>query len=200
MMQSHSVQTRRVIAIVLLLVLVFLFVIAVVMPAWQYYHQQAEQIDQMQSHLQRFRQLTHGGVVDGSQSLPGQPSDTAGLFLSGKTPAIAAAGMQDLVKSLVQKSGGQLISVSNIDSKNDESVAEVGVEVSMQGDMYALQAVLYALEAHTPLLKISKLSLQQNMRRDRGRRTNRRNQEDVTIAIRFTVSGYFLPGNERSDQ
>ncbi|MBL1140412.1 MAG: hypothetical protein HND53_00080 [Proteobacteria bacterium] len=106
-------------------------------------------------------------------------------FLEGNAPAIIAADLQKIIKTIVQANGGNLVSTHAITGKNDDSHPKVTIKVHMQVDMEALQAVLYNLTTHKPLLFTDNILIQR-----RTVSNKRKSNSSGLIEVRFDVTGY----------
>ncbi len=106
-------------------------------------------------------------------------------FLTGDVPAIIAAELQKKLKTIVEASGGNLVSTHAITGKDDDVYPKVTIKVHMQVDMKALQAVLYKLTNNKPLLFTDNLLIQR-----RHVSSKRQNKNTGLLEVRFDVTGY----------
>ena len=108
-----------------------------------------------------------------------------GDFLEGSAPAIVAATLQKKLKTIIEASGGNLVSTHAITGKDDDVYPKVTIKVHMQVDMNALQTVLYGLTNNKPLLFTDNLLIQR-----RHTSSKRRNRNTGLLEVRFDVTGY----------
>lgn len=106
-------------------------------------------------------------------------------FLAGDVPAIIAAELQKKLKTIIEASGGNLVSTHAITGKDDDVYPKVTIKVHMQVDMKALQAVLYKLTNNKPLLFTDNLLIQR-----RHVSSKRQNKNTGLLEVRFDVAGY----------
>jgi hypothetical protein len=105
----------------------------------------------------------------------------AGL-LSGKTPALAAVEVQNLIKRLVNEKGAQIrtIRVLRPKAEGEGVYVAIPVQATLQSNIRQLKDVLYGIETSRHLLHVKDL---------RVRAIGRRRQPDQ-IQSTLTVEGY----------
>jgi len=115
---------------------------------------------------------------------------TAAYFLPQAAPALAAANLQQRVKSLVEEAEGSLLSVQALPVIEEGGMTRVAVSATVQSDVEALQKVLYGLESQMPLLFVD--NLQVTARRFRPRLPNGKIAPYARIRLnsQLEVSGY----------
>ena len=106
-------------------------------------------------------------------------------FLTGDVPAIIEAELQKKLKTIIEASGGNLVSTHAITGKDDDVYPKVTIKVHMQVDMKALQVVLYKLTNNKSLLFTDNLLIQR-----RHVSAKRQNKNTGLLEVRFDVTGY----------
>ena len=196
MMQQYTIKQRRMLALGLLLAAIVMMIL-LLQPLFTLYSDNNRQIEQMLDHIGRFHHLQ--SVAEDNQQLLDEwqaYGPVQQYLLTGGTTGLASAGLQKLVKDIIQQAGGQLLSTSTISYQSKDYLQAVGVRVKLQGDVRAMQRILHELESHVPLLRIDALSINHmNPRRSRVRRI-RTAQTDGTVEMRFTISGYMQAKDE----
>jgi hypothetical protein len=106
-------------------------------------------------------------------------------YLTGEAPGVAYADLQQQIKEVVAKAGGVVLSTQLLqENPPEEQTAEkIIVRVRMQGDSYALQKTVQAIELRKPLLFFEKLTISTPVRI----KPNQAEQLD----IRFDVYGFY---------
>lgn len=119
------------------------------------------------------------------ETLAGVKTDQGG-FLEEKPRDLAAADLQQLLGSLIEQSGGELISTQVMQEIDNESVfPEITVKVYLRGATESLQKLVYRLEINRPLLLLDNLLVQKRRLGDAGSR----NEADE-LEIRFDVTAF----------
>jgi hypothetical protein len=98
----------------------------------------------------------------------------AGL-LTGETPSLAAAEIQEIVSSIADAAGGQIKTVRIVqpDRSGKGMYLAIPVEVTLHSTMRELTQALYKLDSSAKLLRIAKLEIRsRRVRRGRGSSVN----------------------------
>ncbi|MCU7917757.1 MAG: type II secretion system protein M [Candidatus Thiodiazotropha sp. (ex Dulcina madagascariensis)] len=106
-------------------------------------------------------------------------------YLTGEAPGVAYAGLQQQIKEVIESAGGVALSTQLVQrqQEQEQTTEKIIVRVRMQGDSYALQKVVHALEARQPLLFFEQLMIQGPARV--------KPELQEKLDIRFDVYGYF---------
>ncbi len=106
-------------------------------------------------------------------------------FLKSDASAIVAADLQKKLKTIIESSGGNLVSTHATTDKGDDIYPKITVKVHMQVEITALQTVFYQLEINKPLLFIDNVLIQR-----RNASAKRQNKNSGLLEVRFDVTGY----------
>jgi hypothetical protein len=106
-------------------------------------------------------------------------------YLTGEAPGVAYANLQQKIKEVINTAGGVALSTQLVQEPQDEQRAaeKIIVRVRMQGDSYALQKMVEAIEAKKPLLFFEKLSI--------SAPAKIKSDSVERLDISFDVYGYF---------
>ena len=160
-MIALSLPLRRTAALALLFAAVFAVYTLGVDPFVSAYSGNAETAAQLQSALRKYRHLATR-LPEMSRTLEDlrvRQSAQQG-YLSGANEAVAAATLQDRLKSLIAREGGKLQSTQAMpQTKVMGQPQRVGVRAHMVMQLGELQAVIYRLESTTPMLIVENLSI-----------------------------------------
>lgn len=119
------------------------------------------------------------------EALAGVKADQGG-FLEEKPRALAAADLQQLLGSLIEQSGGSLVSTQVLEEINNDSVfPEITVKVYLRGATEVLQKLMYRLEINRPLLLPDNLLVQKRQQGDAGG-----GRDADELEIRFDVTAF----------
>ena len=140
----------------------------------------------------RLQQQKLAALVARAPNLEQELAALAGLeinragFLAEKPRALAAADLQRLLGSLVEETGGNLVSTQVLPEADNGSIfPKVTVKAHLLGSAETLQRLLYRFSSGEPLLFMDNLIVQQR-RRD-GERARR---DTGQLEIRFDVSAF----------
>lgn len=109
-------------------------------------------------------------------------------YLRSDDESLASAELQEHIKRVIDRSGGQLASTQVLASQRAEHANVATVRVTMRGDAEALQKALYGLETGRPMLFLDNVSIRRS-----GRafvRLGRQTVPTVPLQISFDASGY----------
>lgn len=149
----------RALALAVLVAIVALIVAAVAIPAWllnrHYDVALADSLDK----LDRYRRIagTRPQVVRESEAMNAR--DPAKFYLRTGGLALSAAEVQEAVRGLVQSSGGRLITIGAPVSHDEGRYRQVGINVQLTANVFALRKILGAIENSTPYLFIDNLTI-----------------------------------------
>jgi len=148
----------------------------------------AETRDQL-SHFQRLAAMQPVLARQLEQTEAQQTSQ--GLYLSGGTDALAAAGLQDRVSAVVEGKGGTLRSLQPMPGIDEQGFRRITLRVQMTGTIEALFETLYALEVGTPVLFVENLDIQSRYIRQIVNQPDAEQVPDAPLlTVGFDLSGY----------
>jgi hypothetical protein len=183
----------RVLALALLALLLAALWRFAAMPAWDQWRADGEAIAATRDAIARFK-----GVAAARESLSRQlarvrsnPS-LEGALMRAATVTLAAAQLQQQLKSTVEERGGSVVSSQALDGEAVGPFVKVKINVRMTLTMPQLQRVLYRLESQRPVLVVDELLVLSRQRRRRRNATDSAGDLDV----RALLSGY-MPGEPR---
>jgi general secretion pathway protein M len=184
-----SSSARRALALALLLGLVALTIGSVGLPLWHHHRAQAELLEIRADALAHFERVV-SGLEDRRAELARLEAapELARFVLARESPTLAAARLQEQVKSVVEAHDGRLISVHVLDPAEAGAGAflRVGLGIRLSVDMEGLQQVLHELEGGRPALFVDDLViLSRSARGTRGGET-----AIPDLDIRFRISGF----------
>lgn len=178
---------RRVLAVLLLLLVVLLVVRVVLVPIWSTYVGNRDVIAQYQDDIARYSRLsTQLAALQAAVGKIQQADDLARFVLPQKSEPLAAAALQERVKSVVTRSGGALTSTQVLPTELEQGFKRIIVNVRMAVSTDALQRVLYELESGLPYFITDDIVILA--------RTARKRRRAVTpvdaLDVRFNLNGY----------
>lgn len=109
------------------------------------------------------------------------------LFVGGRTPALAAASLQERLSRIVAEAGGVMHAASGSHDANLDGLEQISVTARFDADIAQLTRILHRIEIETPLLFVDRLSVSGQIRREGGILAARR-----TLGVSMTLSGYRL--------
>ncbi len=178
---------RRLLAVLLLLLAVVLVVRLILVPIWSTYVGNRDAIARLQDDIARYSRLSNQVVeLQSSVDEIDQSDELARYVLSQGSEPLAAAALQDRVKSAVTSSGGTLTSTQVLPAKADQGFRHVIVNIRMAASTEALQRVLHELESGLPYLITDEIVILSRSNRKRRKATAAADLLDV----RFNLNGY----------
>jgi general secretion pathway protein M len=189
MLRPGSLLSRS-LALALLLAALFGAYQLILLPVIAAWREAESTIEQAQTLLQRYRALAEQRVqlaerVSAQEDLAASASG----YLSGPSDALAAAALQDRVKSVIEGAEGELRSTQILPAKALESgvpVRRTALRIQFAVSVEGLQEVLYELETGEPYLFIDDL----NIREQRVRRRRNAPDPEPMLDVSIEVSGY----------
>jgi general secretion pathway protein M len=185
----NPAQSRR-LAIGLLIAVSVALVAAIAVPVWMLHRYYDGALAENTDKLERFRRVagTRGELARQNESL--RTKDIRRFFLRSGAAALSAAEATDVVKSLVEGSGGRLITMQAPATKDEGRYRQVSVNVQMTANIFALRRIFHAIETNTPYLFVDNLVVRSqvpgNFRPPPG--------GEPEMFVQFDVSGYALTG------
>ncbi|SJM95759.1 type II secretion system protein GspM [Crenothrix polyspora] len=166
-------QAQRVLALGLLVVVIFLLAALIITPIVSKGLALRETKESLVFKLQKYERILakKDTVLKSMAKIRAQHLEQD-YFNKEKTPSLASAGLQELVKKAVVDSGGQLSSTQALPETEKDKFTLITVSVRMTGTMETLRSVLYKLETATPLIVIDQMDLRP-MRGKRNRLTRK---------------------------
>ena len=152
----NPAQSRR-LAIGLAVAAVVAIIAAIGIPVWLLHRHYAESLAEMSDKHERYRRIaaTRPEVARQIEAL--RSKDTRRFFLRSGAPAFSAAEAQEVVRALVESSGGRLISMQQPTVKEEGRYRQVTVNVQITANVFAMRKILHAIETNTPFLFVDNL-------------------------------------------
>ncbi|HSA81420.1 MAG TPA: type II secretion system protein GspM [Geminicoccaceae bacterium] len=189
MLRRGSLPSRA-LALALLAALLLAGYVFVVAPVLAAYRDTRQAIQEAQDLLQRYRTLA-GERTQLTEELAAleERAAQAGGYLEGSTDALAAVELQDRVRRIIERAGGQLQSTQILPASAVDATAPVrraALRIQLEIAISGLQSVLYELEAGQPYLFVNELTVRQR----RTRRRANTPEEEPALDVSFEVFGY----------
>lgn len=180
----------RIVAIALLWLALLLGHRLIVAPLWSAYREGEQSIEQLQGLLQRYRALAEQRTIL-AERLAEQERRAASVagYLEGPSDALAAAQLQDRVKSVVEAAGGELRSTQILPAApvdGDPGFRRTTLRVQFTVTIDGLAAALYELETGQPYLLIEDLTV----REQRVRRRRNQPASEPMLDVSLELFGY----------
>jgi general secretion pathway protein M len=107
-------------------------------------------------------------------------------YVTGETPALASANMQQHLKRLIDGAGGELISTQLLAHEGSEKDSAAGLQVHMRTDISALLKILFRLENGQPTFFLDNVSINARPLRSAARPA----PSAMTLDVHFNLTGY----------
>jgi hypothetical protein len=149
-----------------------------------------EALDLKQRNLAKYRQKVRGkkNVERELIRLKNTFKQAEAALLTGKTPSLAAAEIQEIVSKMTKAAGAQIMTMRILqpDRSAKDIYLAIPVEVTINSTIRQLTQLLYKLDRSAKLLRITKLGI--GSPRGRVRFANRAGP--VNIVTTLTVEGF----------
>lgn len=131
-----------------------------VAPLWERYQSTEAHIAALEKRLGAYRTAAAQGpeLERRLAQTAGEMERSAYYFRSDKA-ALAAAELQELVRNKLAAAKGQLVSSQFSESRREEGLEAVSIQVRMRGDIRSLHKVLHLLETGRPLVFVDELAV-----------------------------------------
>ncbi|MFZ3321594.1 MAG: type II secretion system protein GspM [Usitatibacter sp.] len=180
----------RQLAIALLVGAVLLAAAIVVIPFWLAHRHYDTAIADSLDKLDRFQRISSTRPIVAKELEAMRSKDTRRFFLRSGAAALSAAEAQEAVRSLVESSGGRLVTMQAPVSKDDGHYRQMSANVQIAANIVALRKILYAIENNVPYLFVDNLTVRTqvagNFKPAPG--------AEPEMFVQFDVSGYSLTG------
>jgi len=186
-MNGH--RDRR-IALALLVFAVVAAIAIVAVPVWMRYRFYDTALTESANRLDRYGRIaaTRPMVVKQIDALRGK--DPRRYFLRSGAPALSAAEAQEAVRSLIETSGGRLITMQAPVSKDDGRYRLITATVQLQANIFALRKLLAAIDSHVPFLFVDTLTIRSQVPATFKPQAG----AEPEMFVQLDVSGYALTG------
>jgi general secretion pathway protein M len=134
------------------------------------YQRLAANHDQLKSQLAQLRQRSRAKV----------------FYVTGETPALASANMQQHLKRIIDGVGGELISTQLLPGDDSDKLSVAGLQVHLRADISTLVQILYRLENGQPMFFLNDVSI--NARPLRSAAGSKLSAD--TLDVHFSLTGY----------
>ncbi len=177
----------RVLAVVLLLAVLMVSYLFIVPPLMANYSDTRNAVDQSTTMLTRYQSLAvkRPALELQIEELKGRRTSRE-IYLAGATDALAAAELQNRVKSIIENQSGSLRSIQPVPGTDDGAFQRVMIRVQMSAAIGAVYRILYDLESAKPFLFIDNMEIGNR----KSRRRKDTNSEDPALLVRFDLYGY----------
>jgi general secretion pathway protein M len=180
----------RQLAVGLLVAVVAGLVAAIAIPVWMLHrHYDAALADNFDK-LDRYRRIAQTRPQVARQLEAMSTRDPRKFFLRSGAAALSAAEAQESIRTLVESSGGRLITMGAPASRDEGRYRQVTVNVQLTANIFALRKILAAVEGNTPYLFVDNLTVRTQVpatfRPAPG--------AEPEMFVQFDVSGYAITG------
>ncbi len=180
----------RLTAVLLLVGLIAFAVFGVALPVMTAYDETEGSLAHTRELLARYEQASsRKSALAARLAELGDRQAQTGIYIKGATDAVAAADLQERIKSAIASTGGELKSTQILTVRDEGEFQRVTLRVAMTGRIVNLYRLLYALEGGRPYLFVDNLDV-------KARRSRRKKEEaaaDPKLTIRFDLFGYLKP-------
>lgn len=162
-------------------------------PAWQYYRDYDEALQDLRHQMEQSDRLIALMPELRRRRAEFERTDPLSIMtVKGESPAMAAANLQQQFEDLRRVSGMQIASVRSQPDAEEQGLVKVVLDAKLYGDISALRKLLFLLEHARPYLFLDRLTIRSRAVPG-GRKTMPMSRLDVQAAIH----GYWA-GNKKA--
>ncbi len=183
---SMNPQQSRRLAILVLVAAVLLIAGPVAGLVWYVNHYYDVKLAEKQDRIERFQRIASTRAAVSRQLDAMRAKETRKFFLRTGATALSAAEAQEAVSSIVNSSGGKLITMQAPTSREEGRYRQVTTVVQMTANVQALRRILHALESNMPYLFVDNVTIRSQVT---GQHRSAPGQEPEMF-VSFDVSGY----------
>jgi general secretion pathway protein M len=180
---------RRVIALLLLILLAALLVFSVALPVWDEYVSARGQAAELEAALVRMRTAARERSALEAELAKLKARRSAAGLLSGGSDALAAAELQNRLKSTTESAAGEFRSVQILPPRDEGQFRRIAVRAEMKLRLGVLVHIVHQLEAGSPLLFLDNVELRAEPS-SRSTRGPAAPEDDPVLIVGIDVSGY----------
>jgi general secretion pathway protein M len=181
----------RQLAVGLLVAVALAVVAAVAIPVWMLHRHYDTALAEDRDMLERYRRIASTRPLLKRELDAMRARDPRKFFLRSGGAALSAAEAQEVLRSLVESSGGRLISMQAPASKDEGRYRQVTVNAQLTANIFTLRKILFAIESGTPFLFIDNLMVRTqvpgNFKPAPG--------AEPDMFVSFEIYGYALTGS-----
>jgi hypothetical protein len=183
-------QRSRQLAVGLLVAAVAAIVAAIAIPVWLLHRHYDAALAESFDKLDRYRRIA-ATRPDVARQLDAMASrDPRKFFLRSGAAALSAAEATESIRSLVDASGGRLITTGQPASRDDGRYRQITINVQLTANIFALRKILNTIESNTPYLFVENLTVRTQV--PAGFKPQPGAEPDMFV--QFDISGYALTG------
>jgi len=189
-MASDPRRSRQVAGGLLALAVIVLLAV-LVLPTWYLHNYYDRALAERRDRVDRLSRIAGTRPEVTRQLEAMRAKDTRRFFLRSGAPALTVAEAQEIVRRLVESSGGRLITMQALPSKDEGRYRQVAAQVQLAANIHALRKILHGVETNVPYLFVENLMVKTqvpgNFRPGPG--------AEPEMFVTFEVQGYSLSGN-----
>jgi general secretion pathway protein M len=173
----------RGLALAILVALLLLAFTGIVQPLLETYGKARAAAEQMRTAIAHAEGVGRNPAVLKAElaQLKERQNSTVG-FLRGTNEPLAAAELQDRLKTIVESAHGELRSTQILPARDEGRVRRISIRCQVQADIADLQRIFYQLESASPLLFLDNIEIRP--------RPSRLGGVDSSLEVRFDLYGY----------
>jgi len=181
----------RQLAVGLLVALVVVVAAAIAIPVWMWHRHYDTALAENFDKLDRFRRIAQARPQIARQLEAMAGRDPRKFFLRSGAPALSAAEAQESIATLVESSGGRLITRGAPTSRDEGRYRQVTVNVQLTANIFALRKILAAVESNNPYLFVDNLTIRTQVPATFKPAPG----DEHELFVQFDVSGYAITGS-----
>lgn len=183
---SMNPQQSRRMAIAVLIAAIVLVAAPLAGVVWFVNHYYDVKLAEKQDRIERLQRIASTRATVSRQLDAMRAKETRKFFLRTGATALSAAEAQEAIRSLVESSGGKLITMQAPTSREEGRYRQITAVVQLTATVQALRRILHALESNMPYLFVDNVTIRSQITGQH--RPTPGNEPEMFVS--FDVSGY----------
>ena len=184
---SLSPRFSRAVALTILVALLSFVYSGLLQPLLDHYAEARSSLAQMQAALARARQTGRNlGELQAELARLKEHRASGADTMQSPNDSLAAAELQNRIKSSVEGARGELRSTQILPSRDEGAFRRISIRGQIAVNLVALQRIFYEFESASPLLYLDNVDIRVRP----VRRPNEPATDDPTLDVRFDLYGF----------
>ena len=195
MIRQLDQKRQKYVAVLILVLIITAIVLSITIPVWKVNDHYTDIIGDMRHRLAVLKRT----AVEG-RNLEPQYEKLKRYHLSDKrylkstSESLAAAEIQQILKSIIVPTDGEILSTQIINNKRDDPIPQITLKVRLRGSLSSLVTILYKIETGNPYLFVENLNIRSRIISRRRLRNRELEKTPTVLDVQFDVSGYIRGG------
>lgn len=163
MMRPLTPLQSKSLALALLALVFVLAVLALAVPVLMVHRHYDAAIERLTDRLARYHRIIAMAPALNAGLEQVKTRDGRKFYLKSAVPALAAAQIQEIAKTVIEAQSGKITSIQIVPHKDEAGYRQIAVNLQFSGSIASIQKILYELETRQPYLFVGNLSIRSRL-------------------------------------